>query len=91
MEIKTDYKPTPKEIAQLFCELDSKQMAEFFTHCRELTEAWESKMGIYCQALWIKKEMPMGSEGAKFIMDLSAPWFVHTLLYVDEHGERERA
>jgi hypothetical protein len=91
MKTEIDYKPTVKQLAELFCELDSKEMAEFFAHCRDLSEAWESKMGIYYHALWVKNDMPMGSEGAKFLMDLAAPWFVHTLLYVDDHGEVERA
>lgn len=91
MKTEIDYKPTVRQVAELFCEMSDEQMAEFFSHCRQLTEDWESKMGIYYQALWVKEKMPMGSDGAKFLMDLAAPWFVHTLRYCDDHGEVERA
>ena len=79
MKTEIDYKPTVRQIAELFCELGSKEMAEFFTHCRELSEAWKGPHGIYGQALYVKDEMPVGSEGAQFLMDLAAPWFVHVL------------
>lgn len=91
MQMNVDYEPTVRQLAELFCELDSVKMAEFFTHCRELSEAWDHNMGIYSQAIWVKDEMPMGSEGAKFLMDMAAPWFVHTLLYADNNGEQVRA
>jgi hypothetical protein len=91
MKTEIEYKPSAKQLAELFCELDSKEMAQFFVECRDISEAWESGMGIYRQALHIKDDLPVGSEGAKFLMDLAAPWFVHTLKYVDDNGERERA
>jgi hypothetical protein len=91
MKTEVEFTPTVRQLAELFCGLGSDEMAEFFAHCRDLSEAWPSQTGIYYQALSVKDDMPMGSDGAKFLMDLAAPWFVHTLKYVDEHGELERA
>lgn len=84
--------PSPQELAKMFCELSSDKMAEFFTECQKLSKGpdW-SAGGIYAQALWVRDEMKPGTPGADFLMDLAAPWYHHTLMYVDTHGERERA
>lgn len=87
--MRVEYKPTPQELAVAFLELGSSEMAEFFAACKEITadECWS----IYAQALWVRDEMKPGTPGANFLMDLAAPWYAHTLMYVDSHGERERA
>jgi hypothetical protein len=91
MDVTTDFKPTPRQIAEMFLELDSIEMAEFFTECKAITAAeWEGH-GIYGQALYVADEMKVGTPGADFLMDLAAPWYTHTLRYIDAHGERERA
>jgi len=92
MRTVIDYKPTVRELAELFCELGSIEMAEFFKHCKDVSSQpnWAAG-GIYAQALWILDEMKVGTPGADFLMDLAAPWYSHTLQYVDSHGKRERA
>jgi len=87
-----DYHPTARELAEEFLNMDSDQQAEFFAHCQAITTGltW-SQHGMYGQALWIAKAMPVGSPGAEFLMDMAAPWYTHVLRYVDNHGERERA
>lgn len=91
MNLTIDHKPTPAELAAMFLEMDNTQQAEFFTACQAIVLAEWSGHGTYGQALWIAKNMPVGSPGADFLMDLAAPWYTHTLLYVDSHGERARA
>lgn len=81
MKTEIEYTPTIRQLAELFCALDSKQMADFFTECREISEAWPSAHGIYMQALFMQDDLPPESEGRQFLMDLSAPFFKHTLDY----------
>lgn len=91
-KIDVSIKLTPRELAELFCEMNNEEMAEFFTECKRLSEGpdW-SAGGIYVMGLWMRDEMKPGTPGADFLMDLAAPWYTHTLMYVDNHGERERA
>ncbi len=92
IEHNIELKLTPEQIAALFCALPSEQMAAFFIECKRLSQGpdW-SAGGIYAQALWVRDEMKPGTPGADFLMDLAAPWYTHTLMYCDNHGERERA
>lgn len=93
MNVIAEFKPSPELLAELFVNLDSDDMARFFAHAQRTVDAdgdW-SAGGIYAQALFLKDTMPVGSTGARFLMDLAAPWFVHTLMYIDANGERERA
>jgi len=83
---------TAEEIAQAFCSMSAEKMAAFFVECKRLSEGpdWAAG-GIYAQALWLRDEMKVGTPGGEFLMDLAAPWYTHTLRYIDSHGERERA
>lgn len=91
MQATIEYKPTVRELAELFLELNSEEMAEFFNQCKAITKEKWSPHGIYGQALWVRDDMKVGTPGADFLMDLAAPWYTHTLMYIDSHGERERA
>lgn len=92
MKMETDIELTPKQLAEAFCALGSDQMAEFFTECKRISQGPDWAVGgIYAQALWVRDEMKPGTPGGDFLMDLAAPWYTHTLLYIDNHGERERA
>lgn len=84
--MKTEVKCTltVRQLAELFCELGSDEMAQFFTECRQISEAWPSSFGIYMQALYMRDDLPPYSEGRQFLMDLAAPFFVHTLNYCDD-------
>lgn len=92
LEMNLEIAFTPEEIAQAFCAMGSKEMAKFFNECKRLSEGpdWAAG-GIYAQALWLREDMKIGTPGADFLMDLAAPWYTHTLRYIDSHGERERA
>lgn len=92
MIVETELKPTVRQLAELFLELNAEEMAQFFTECHSLSRApdW-SAHGIFGQALWVRDEMKVGTKGADFLMDLAAPWYTHTLMYIDSHGERERS
>lgn len=83
---------TPEQVAEAFCAMSPDEMARFFAEGQRLSKLpdW-SAHGIYGQALWLADVMPVGSPGADFLMDLAAPWYTHTLRYIDTHGERERA
>lgn len=92
MKIETNMELSPAQIAEAFCSLGSEEMAKFFAECKRLSEGPEwAAGGIYAQALWVREEMKPGTPGGDFLMDLAAPWYTHTLRYVDNHGERERA
>jgi len=82
--IELELKPTTRQLAELFCSLDSTEMAEFFTHCYEISESWPHRMGIYRQALFVKDEAPPNTDAASFIMNFAAPWYAHTLLAIDK-------
>ena len=92
MKMETEIELTPVQVAEAFCAMGSEQMAQFFIECKRLSECpdW-SAGGIYGQALWVREEMKPGTPGADFLMDLAAPWYTHTLRYIDANGERERA
>lgn len=92
IQVKKTVAATPQELAALFCEMSPEEMAQFFTECKRLSEGpdWAAG-GIYVMALWMIDEMKVGTPGADFLMDLAAPWYAHTLRYIDAHGERERA
>jgi hypothetical protein len=92
MRMETNIELTPEQLAAVFCGYDSQQMAAFFTECKRLSQGpdWAAG-GIYAQALWLRAEMKPGTPGGGFLMDLAAPWYTHTLMYIDTHGERERA
>jgi len=83
---------TPQQVAALFCAMSSEEMAAFFTECKSLSQGpdWAAG-GIYAQALWVRDEMKVGTLGGDFLMDLAAPWYTHTLRYIDANSERERA
>lgn len=90
MQLQIEF--SPQEIAAAFCEMSEEQMAEFFTECKRLSHGTDwAAGGIYTMALWLREKMKVGTPGADFLMDLAAPYYTHTLLYVDNHGERERA
>lgn len=91
MEIKVDHTPTPAELARAFCEMTAEQQTEFFTECQFIVKTEFVGGSAQIQAFGIKHDMPVGSPGADFLMDLAAPWYTHTLRYIDSHGERERA
>lgn len=92
MKMETNIELTPIQVAKVFCDMSSEQMAQFFAECKRLSEGpdWAAG-GIYAQALWVREEMKPGTPGGDFLMDLAAPWYTHTLRYIDSHGERERA
>ena len=92
IKVESELKLTPEQLAEMFCQMGSDEMAAFFTECKRLSEGpdWAAG-GIYAQALWVRDEMKPGTPGADFLMDLAAPWYTHTLMYVDNHGERERS
>lgn len=87
-----EIKLNPQQVAELFCQMGSEEMAQFFTECHRLSKGpdW-SAGGIFAQALWVADEMKVGTPGAEFLMDLAAPWYTHTLRYIDTNGERDRA
>lgn len=74
MRITIDYTPTPHDLADAFCELTARQMAEFFARCKELSCTWGSG-GIVMQASWLADAMPPGTPGAQFLTTLAAPLF----------------
>lgn len=82
---------TPEHVARLFCDMHDSQQAAFFTECKRISDTEFQSGGMFVQALWIAKKMPVGTPGADFLMDLAAPWYTHTLMYIDTHGEKERA
>jgi len=92
MDVNVKIQPTPEQVAALFCKMGTDEMVAFFTECKRLSQGpdW-SAHGIYMQALYLRDEMKVGSPGGDFLMDLAAPWYTHTLRYIDTHGERERA
>lgn len=93
MNIVTEFRPSPEQLAELFCNLACYEMARFFEHAHRTVKNdgdWASG-GIYAQALHVRQAMPIGTPGAEFLMDLAAPYYAHTLMYIDANGERERA
>ena len=92
LEKKLELNLSAEEVAQAFCAMSSEEMAKFFAECKRLSQGpdWAAG-GIYAQALWVRQDMKVGTPGADFLMDLAAPWYAHTLRYIDAHGERERA
>ena len=83
MKTEIDYTPSIRQLAELFCNLGSDEMAKFFTECRDISQAWPSAHGIYMVALYMQDDLPPESEGRQFLMDLAAPFFKHTLDYCD--------
>ena len=85
MEHKVDIELTPRMLAEAFCDLYDDQQAEFFAHCKQISDDWKNG-GIYGQALSIVRKMPVGTPGAEFLMDLAAPYYRHTLAYCESQG-----
>lgn len=78
----TTYEMTPRQIAEAFSDLDSRQMMEFFDALAEITDDWPSGGGMmwyYLRSHYKERQDTRWDDtgGVRVIRDMSAPFYIH--------------
>lgn len=81
MIVETEVKLTPKQLAEQYWDMDSREQAEFFAELFNVSNMQDSCYNFEMQAWALEKEIRKEEDGKakECIMSLSAPFYLSVL------------
>lgn len=81
MKFETEVKPTPKQLAEAFWNLEDTEQSEFFAELFDAAGMNQSYFSFECQAFYLHDRIrnTKNEKAKEALMSLAAPFFYYTL------------